>query len=72
MLILILIGFLLNILTFLIFLVMIRGVESFVDRVKKISTIFAVVVLIPYCFTIIFIVCTFIALIKAMIEVVLK
>ena len=72
MLILILIGFLLNILTFLIFLVMIRGVESFVDRVKKISTIFAVVVLIPYCFTIIFIVCTLIALIKAMIEVVLK
>ena len=69
---LILIGFLLNILMFLIFLAMIRGVESFVERVKKISTIFAVVVLIPYCFTIIFIVCTLIALIKAMIEVVLK
>lgn len=69
---LILIGFLLNILTFLIFLAMIREVESFVDRVKKISTIFAVVVLIPYCFTIIFIVCTLIALIKAMIEVILK
>ena len=68
----ILIGFLLNILTFLIFLTMIRGVESFVDRVKRISTIFAVVVLIPYCFTIIFIVCTLIALIKAMIEVILK
>ena len=69
---LILIGFLFNILTFLIFLSMIRGVESYVDRVKKISTIFAVVVLIPYCFTIIFIVCTLIALIKAMIEVILK
>lgn len=69
---LILIGFLLNILIFLIFLVMVREDESFVDRVKKISTIFAVVVLIPYCFAIIFIVCTLIALIKAMIEVILK
>lgn len=69
---LILIGFLLNILTFLIFLAMIRGSQTFVDRVKKISTIFAVVVLIPYCFTIIFIVCTLIALIKSMIEVILE
>ena len=69
---LILIGFLLNILTFLIFLAMIRGTQSFVERVKKISTIFAVVILIPYCFTIIFIVCTLIALIEAMIEVFLK
>lgn len=69
---LILIGFLLNILIFLIFLVMVRKDESFVDRVKKISTIFAVVVLIPYCFTIIFIVCTLITLIKSMIEVILK
>ena len=72
MLILILIGFLLNILIFLFFLVMIRGTQSFVERVKRISTIFAVVVLIPYCFTIIFIICMFIALIEAMIEVVLK
>jgi hypothetical protein len=72
MLILILIGFLLNILTFLFFLATIRGNQSFVERVKRISTIFAVVVLIPYCFTIIFIVCTLIALIEEIIEVVLK
>ena len=69
---LILIGFLLNILTFLIFLAMIRGTQSFVERVKNVSTIFAVVVLIPYCFTIIFIVCALIALIKSMIEVILE
>ncbi len=69
---LILIGFLLNILTFLIFLTMIRGTQAFVERVRKISTICAVVVLIPYCFTIIFIVCTLIALIKAIIEVILE
>ena len=69
---LILIGFLLNILTFLIFLTMVRGTQTFVERVKKISTILAVVVLIPYCFTIIFIVCTLIALIKAIIEVILE
>lgn len=69
---LILIGFLLNILIFLIFLAMVKESESFVERVKKISTIFAVVVLIPYCFTIIFIVCTLIALIKSMIEVILE
>lgn len=72
MLILILIGFLLNILTFLFFLATIRGNQSFVERVRRTSSLFIIVVLIPFCFTIIFIIYMFIALIEAIIEVVLK
>ena len=53
---LILIGFLLNILTFLFFLVIMEGTRASADRIKKNSIIFAVAVLIPYCFTFIFIV----------------
>ena len=52
----ILIGFLLNILTFLFFLVIVEGTRTSVDRIKKNSIIFTVAVLIPYCFTFIFIV----------------